>query len=151
LPPSSESLGQFGDFVGGLLNPIVAYSAFYWLTQSVRLQKEELSETRAALVEAATAQTAQVQYAQTSVRIAALTAIINSIMAEVQVQRSQLEFIITQPTYSASGNARLLSGEYLHGTAVQSHIDTINAGIANRMTERIELESALNTILKGHS
>lgn len=43
--------GAFGDFVGGLVNPLVAFFAFYWLTKSVLIQKEELSETRCALVE----------------------------------------------------------------------------------------------------
>ena len=32
--------GEFGDFFGGILNPLVAFAAFYWLTQSVKLQKK---------------------------------------------------------------------------------------------------------------
>ena len=42
----ADKWGAFGDFVGGLLNPIVAFAAFYWLTQSGKLQRRELSETR---------------------------------------------------------------------------------------------------------
>lgn len=53
----AEKWGQFGDFIGGLLNPIVAFAAFYWLTQSVKIQKQELYETKKALQEAAKAQT----------------------------------------------------------------------------------------------
>ena len=41
--------GQLGDYVGGLLNPLVAFFAFYWLTESVRLQTQELEETRETL------------------------------------------------------------------------------------------------------
>lgn len=52
----AEKWGQFGDFIGGLLNPIVAFAAFYWLTQSVKIQKLELYETKKALQEAAKAQ-----------------------------------------------------------------------------------------------
>lgn len=52
----AEKWGQFGDFVGGLLNPIVAFAAFYWLTQSVKIQKLELYETKKALQDAAKAQ-----------------------------------------------------------------------------------------------
>lgn len=52
----AEKWGQFGDFIGGLLNPIVAFAAFYWLTQSVKIQKLELYETKKALQDAAKAQ-----------------------------------------------------------------------------------------------
>lgn len=41
--------GQLGDYIGGLLNPLVALFAFYWLTESVRLQTQELEETRRTL------------------------------------------------------------------------------------------------------
>lgn len=69
----AEPWGQFGDYIGGLLNPLVAYSAFYWLTRSVRLQKEELFETRRALEESGKAQNEQAAYARASARLAALT------------------------------------------------------------------------------
>jgi hypothetical protein len=29
------SWGQFGDYIGGILNPVIALFAFYWLTQSI--------------------------------------------------------------------------------------------------------------------
>lgn len=43
--------GSFGDFVGGLLNPIVAFLALFWLTRSIQIQRSELRETRLALDE----------------------------------------------------------------------------------------------------
>jgi hypothetical protein len=43
--------GSFGDFVGGLLNPIVAFLALFWLTRSIQIQRTELRETRLALDE----------------------------------------------------------------------------------------------------
>lgn len=51
LSIDSGKWGTFGDFVGGILNPIIALLAFYWLTQSVVIQKTELSETQATLAE----------------------------------------------------------------------------------------------------
>lgn len=58
LPLSSDpaAWGQFGDFLAGLLNPVIAFMAFFWLLQSVRLQKTELAETRQELSKAAKAQ-----------------------------------------------------------------------------------------------
>lgn len=52
----AQSWGPVGDFFGGILNPIFALFAFYWLTYSVRLQIKELKETREELSKAAKAQ-----------------------------------------------------------------------------------------------
>lgn len=51
-----QNWGTIGDFFGGILNPIFALFAFYWLTYSVRLQIKELKETRNELKKAAKAQ-----------------------------------------------------------------------------------------------
>lgn len=53
---SAASWGPVGDFFGGILNPIFALFAFYWLTYSVRLQIKELKETREELGRATKAQ-----------------------------------------------------------------------------------------------
>lgn len=41
--------GAFGDFIGCVMNPIVALLALYWLTQSIAIQKQELHDTRLVL------------------------------------------------------------------------------------------------------
>ncbi|HCA5144383.1 TPA: putative phage abortive infection protein, partial [Acinetobacter baumannii] len=56
ISESLEKWGTFGDFIGGILNPIFGLFAFYWLTYSVRLQIKELKETREELKKAADAQ-----------------------------------------------------------------------------------------------
>lgn len=61
LSTDSSVWGTFGDFVGGLLNPLIAYSAFYWLTVSVIVQKQELAETKQALIDSSKAQEEQVK------------------------------------------------------------------------------------------
>lgn len=48
LSSKTDSWGQFGDFLGGLLNPLVGIGTIYLLLINVRLQKKEL---RAALTE----------------------------------------------------------------------------------------------------
>lgn len=53
---AAQDWGPVGDFFGGILNPIFALFAFYWLTYSVRLQIKELKETREELKKAAAAQ-----------------------------------------------------------------------------------------------
>lgn len=150
LSDQSDAWGQFGDFVGGVLNPLVAYSAFYWLTRSVRLQKEELLETRKALEDSSAAQTKQATYAQVSVRLSALTALINSIMVEVQTQRMQLQFIIDQASHHPSGSGRLLDGTFKNGQELQQHIAVLNDQISTRMTQHYAYEEEIKSLLELH-
>jgi hypothetical protein len=146
-----DSWGQFGDFVGGLLNPLVAYAAFYWLTRSVRLQKEELHETRLALAEASRAQTDQAEHARTSVRLNALSTLTNSIATEVELQRIQLQFLVEQISASpGQGGAYLLNGTFLGTVPLTAHIATLNARISERMTERFHLEQEIHGLLKRY-
>lgn len=91
----ADKWGQFGDFFGGILNPLVAFAAFYWLTQSVKLQKKELTETRKALEKAAEAQREQavlsaqnlalaISTQQTQVKAAKQTAMLSAISAKLR-------------------------------------------------------------------
>jgi len=43
---SHERFGQFGDYVGGILNPIVAFCALMALMFGIKQQRKELKETR---------------------------------------------------------------------------------------------------------
>ena len=36
--------GQFGDYFGGILNPIIAFAAFCWLKRSVKIQQKEINK-----------------------------------------------------------------------------------------------------------
>lgn len=53
---SNDGVGTFGDFFGGLLNPIVAFCALVLLTISIFIQRKELSATREAMTATANAQ-----------------------------------------------------------------------------------------------
>lgn len=75
--------GQFGDYIGGLLNPVVALFAFYWLTRSVKIQKEELSETKTALQESKQAQERQAETALATAKIQSLNIELTLIATEL--------------------------------------------------------------------
>lgn len=51
--------GSFGDFIGGILNPVVAFLALFWLTRSIAIQREELRDTKIALEKSYEAQRQQ--------------------------------------------------------------------------------------------
>lgn len=75
LPLSGDpaTWGAFGDFIGGVLNPLCAYMAFIWLVRSYALQKTELAETRATLEKSQAAQQAQSETALHAARLNALS------------------------------------------------------------------------------
>lgn len=46
LSPTHEAWGQFGDFLGGILNPVVGLITLLLLVRTLELQREELQEQR---------------------------------------------------------------------------------------------------------
>ena len=61
-----EDWGALGDYIGGILNPLISLAALYWLTRSIILQKRELQETREALRDTADSQSQQVRSSEVS-------------------------------------------------------------------------------------
>lgn len=102
-----DKWGTFGDFFGGIMNPVVAFAAFYWLTRSVKLQKEELAETRHELKEAASAQKALVANGSVQVQLAALTALANAASNEMTVASADV-MSLRAPRAGASETAAML-------------------------------------------
>ena len=86
LSTDASLWGSFGDFVGGILNPLIAYSAFYWLTVSVLIQKRELADTKKALIESSEAQKEQVAFSRISAKVEVLKLQLNQINMELDVQ-----------------------------------------------------------------
>ena len=76
-----DANGQIGDFVGGLLNPVIALLALIWVRRGVQSQERELLDSKEALRLSAEAQRKQV-------RIAAITALLVNVSDELE--RSKL-------------------------------------------------------------
>jgi len=74
--------GTFGDYVGGILNPVIAAFAFYLIAKTYELQKRELEATRSLLEVSTDAQKNQI-------KLAALTALINSNFARISLLESE--------------------------------------------------------------
>ena len=147
LSDTTSAWGEFGDFVGGLLNPRVAYSAFYWLSRSVLLQKEELLETRQALQESALAQTRQVAVAERAAKIAAFTALLNSAVTEVQSLRAEATAITTQASRHPAGSTRLPNGDWAGIEGVTRHLSSLRGQIEFHTNARIKCENELKVLL----
>ncbi|KQP02470.1 hypothetical protein [Pseudorhodoferax sp. Leaf265] len=88
---SIEVNGQFGDFIGGLLNPVIALLAFVWLRKGVIAQREELSATKTALDSSATAQSTQVQIGAVTAMLQVLTVRMNVLDTNLDRIRGAME------------------------------------------------------------
>ena len=89
LSKETGSWGTFGNYVGGILNPVIAAFAFYLISETYKLQKRELEATRNLLEVSTDAQKNQI-------KLAALTALFNSNLMrlddiESEVEKLQLE------------------------------------------------------------
>lgn len=84
LSDKNEVWGTFGDYFGGILNPVIAAFAFYLIAKSYELQKRELEETRKLLEISTKAQDAQV-------KLAALTALLNSNLTKISILEAKKE------------------------------------------------------------
>ncbi len=74
--------GTFGDYVGGILNPVIAGFAFYLIAKTYELQKIELEATRSLLEVSTNAQKEQI-------KLAALTAHLNSVLMRIDILKSE--------------------------------------------------------------
>ncbi|WP_271410522.1 hypothetical protein [Pseudomonas sp. Q1-7] len=75
--------GIFGDFFGGVVNPILTFLTFFGLLITIVLQKEELSETRKELARSASALDAQVAQFKRQSAIATFYKMLDTHMAVV--------------------------------------------------------------------
>jgi hypothetical protein len=96
ISTKAEVWGQFGDFVGGVLNPLIAFSAFYWLATSVLLQKTELAATRDALLGARIAQEEQAKTVLTSTKLQYINIRLEAISSQLISNRAYINELIHQ-------------------------------------------------------
>ncbi|MBM4878450.1 hypothetical protein [Vibrio parahaemolyticus] len=95
ISKDSSVWGAFGDFIGGLLNPLIAYSAFYWLTVSVLVQKKELGATQEALIESSEAQKKQALIAQFQIELDALNMQFEFLNSKLIDERGYLNSVVS--------------------------------------------------------
>ena len=82
LSGKNEVWGTFGDYFGGILNPVIAAFAFYLIAKTYELQKTELEATRSLLEVSTNAQKDQI-------KLAALTALLNSNLMRIDTLNAE--------------------------------------------------------------
>ncbi|WP_313632539.1 hypothetical protein [Massilia timonae] len=81
--------GQFGDYMGGILNPMVAFGAFLWLVKSVRVQDSELTQTKEALEASQAAQQQQADTSLLAAKVETLNVEMSSVVNQLQSLRAK--------------------------------------------------------------
>ena len=142
----TETWGQFGDFVGGLLNPLLAYLAFYWLTQSTLIQKEELSSSQAALSEAASAQTIQATLNDRAAKLNALSTLVANSQHEINSLRSEVVYVQNQVT-QATGNIFNRNGSPINPNDLPKYIADRQHDIVEAEVQRMSYLSQIHVLL----
>ena len=133
--------GTLGDYIGGLINPVVAFAAFYWLTKGVRMQKLELHETRQALSD-------QAASGRASVRIDALSSMINAHTSDIAYRREHLAFLMSQRVNSTANSFFSMRGKSMNATEFEDLLKKLNHGIEVRAKERVRFTTELHMLLK---
>lgn len=82
--------GVYGDFTGGVANPLVSLAALFLLYRAYSLQRKELSETSTALIATQKAQTRHAELARRSAIIHAEAAKLEALSSKRQVAATVL-------------------------------------------------------------
>jgi len=132
LSKENDVWGTFGDYVGGILNPVIAAFAFYLIAETYKLQKDaynlqkiELSETRKLLEVSVNAQRDQI-------KLASLTALLNSSLTRIGLLESE-------KTQWLQSQERLLSKKITH-ESYETHLSEVEKKIWEIESEIDELK-----------
>lgn len=144
-----EVWGQFGDYVGGALNPLIAFLAFYWLTQSIQLQREELSETKKALQESAQAQRKQEQHVLKTAKINALSALLTSHNNDITNLRGNIEFVANQ--LRLGGSVFTPDGRTIPNSEGYDLLTHMKSGLISALGRRLSAMDEVSVLLRENS
>ncbi len=94
LSPDVSNWGAFGDYFGGILNPLIAGVALYWVMVSVKIQLHELKMANLALQDSIKMQADMAKLQKNSSEINAYNSYISAINADLSAfyeVRSRIE------------------------------------------------------------
>lgn len=134
--------GEFGDYIGGLLNPTVAFAALLLLYRSITLQKKELADTRDVLAQ-------QSESARLQAELSGYTAAISACQDQVQILQGQRQFYLQQlMNHMAHGSAIFgVDGAGLNFDGTLAAMGKLQAEIAEEMRSKAFYERRLRKTL----
>jgi hypothetical protein len=122
--------GTFGDYIGGILNPVIALGALYLIAQTYKLQKKELAETIKLLKISTDAQDKQI-------KLAAITALLNTNYTMLNLlEREHIELVekISQ-SYKPEDFNELIAEAVSNTSKTPSYLELKNNDVKNKIKE----------------
>ena len=136
--------GTFGDYVGGILNPIIAAFAFYLIAKTYELQKTELEETRKLLKVSTKAQLDQL-------RLAAMVTIFDYKTSQLyKLEDRKMTMANWQSSHNSNitGLAEGIEKARISRDFHNTNIEPLNIGIEKINKEIEDLSEKINMYLK---
>lgn len=96
LSDDSNRWGVFGDFIGGVFNPLIALLAAFWIIKSFRLQQTEFREARESFDKARVHQASMVENELISMTVDIAIAHLNALNSTLDYKRESMQFVLDQ-------------------------------------------------------
>jgi hypothetical protein len=141
LAHSMEQWGQFGDYMGGVLNPLVAFAALLLLARSIALQRTELAEARRVLGD-------QAQSAKLSAQLTGYSSMINSALAQIEIYQSNAEYILRQ-LQDATRDSTIfdLDGSGMSRDVARAKVQNISGHVHDLVQEQRYFQAEMRLLL----
>ncbi|MBL1262426.1 hypothetical protein [Candidatus Methylomicrobium oryzae] len=139
LSKDTGTWGTFGDYIGGILNPIIAAFAFYLIAKTYELQKTELKATRNLLEVSTNAQ-------QNQIELAALTALLDSNLTKISLLQTEKISFLQGPTLTLEQESRKNGIETIKNSRLTG--DARDEQIKQR---RAQIEEEINSCIKENN
>lgn len=141
----SEALGLSGDFLGGVLNPILSFFSFLAVLVTLRLQRSELNATMEELKKSTLAAENNVRLFTEQIAAQRLDAFENTFFSLLKLFNQTFETV--NDVHKAEGD--LPAGSILQRLMAQAHSkDTLEAARAELMADHSEVDHFISILFE---
>lgn len=146
LSTSSSDWGTFGDYIGGILNPIMALFAFYWLTRSILIQKKELEESQNALRDSSKSQAEQAKSSLALLHLQRLQIELEAINSTISTERAYINALLAQA--ATHGTKYTVVTKEGNNKKLDEFLPDLNAEIERLKSDQIRLLKEINDLAR---
>jgi hypothetical protein len=139
--------GQFGDFIGGVLNPSISFVAFFWIARSVKVQNEELNETRKTLKETSEMQQSLLISSKNREKISAMTSLLLAATSKTEAMRLQVEHYRKQKTSDHPSKYLSYNGKFIQYLEFERQLEDAIRNLENAVRYETEISANLNELM----
>ena len=141
----AEALGLSGDFLGGVLNPILSFFSFLAVLVTLRLQRSELNATMDELKKSTLAAESNVRLFTEQIAAQRLDAFENTFFSLLKLHNSTFETI--NEHHDAQGN--MPAGSILHNLMAQARSkDTLEDARKELMADHSEIDHFISILFE---